>query len=91
MHIVAGNDARYFCIKKGTLMMTREEIISIERYCAEHNVSHKDRLTELEISPWRYFAAKRKYREDDKFRSSQKGKLTPARYNINITNSRIKE
>ena len=47
-------------------MMTREEVLSIEEYCAEHNVSHKDRLEELGISPWSYYAAKRKYREDDK-------------------------
>ena len=47
-------------------MITREEILSIEEYCVEHNVSHKDRLEELGISPWSYYAAKRKYREDDK-------------------------
>ena len=47
-------------------MITREEILSIEEYCVEHNVSHKDRLAELGISPWSYYAAKRKYREDDK-------------------------
>lgn len=47
-------------------MMTREEILSIEEYCSEHNVSHKDHLTELGIPPWGYYAAKRKYREDDK-------------------------
>ena len=47
-------------------MITREEILSIEEYCVEHNVSHKDRLEELGISTWSYYAAKRKYREDDK-------------------------
>ena len=47
-------------------MITREEILSVEEYGAEHNVSHKDRLEELGISPWSYYAAKRKYREDDK-------------------------
>ena len=47
-------------------MITREEFLSIEEYCAEHTVSHKDRLEELGISPWSYYAAKRKYREDDK-------------------------
>ena len=29
--------------------MTREEILSIEEYCAEHNVSHKKRLEELDM------------------------------------------
>ena len=47
-------------------MITREEILSIEEYCAEHNISHKDRLEELGISPWSFYAAKRRYREDDK-------------------------
>ena len=32
-------------------MMTREEILSIEDYCAEHKISHKKRLEELEIPP----------------------------------------
>ena len=27
--------------------MTREEILSIEEYCAEHKVSHRKRLEEL--------------------------------------------
>ena len=30
--------------KKGKLMMTQEKILSIEEYCAEHKVSHKQRL-----------------------------------------------
>ena len=65
MHIVVRIVPGYFCIKKEKLMMTREEVLSIEEYCAEHNVSHKDRLEELGISPWSYYAAKRKYREED--------------------------
>ena len=28
-------------------MMTREEILSIEEYCADHKISHKKRLEEL--------------------------------------------
>ena len=62
MHIVAGSDARYFCIKKGKLMMTREEILSIEEYCAEHKISHKKRLEELGIPFWSFYKAKQKYR-----------------------------
>ena len=27
-------------------MMTREEVLSIEEYCAEHRISHKKRLEE---------------------------------------------
>ena len=64
MHIVAGSDARYFC-KKGKLMMTREEILSIEEYCAEHKISHKKRLEELGIPFWNFYKAKQKYRRAD--------------------------
>lgn len=38
-------------------MMTREEVLSIEEYCAEHKISHKKPLEELGISPWSYYAA----------------------------------
>ena len=30
-------------------MITREEVLSIEEYCAEHKVTHKARLAELGI------------------------------------------
>lgn len=45
--------------------MTREEILSIEEYCAEHKVSHKKRLEELNIPFWHFYKAKKKYRKDD--------------------------
>ena len=45
--------------------MTREEILSIEEYCAEHKVSHRKRLEELDIPFWHFYKAKKKYREDD--------------------------
>ena len=45
--------------------MTREEILSIEEYCAEHKVSHKKRLEELDILFWHFYKAKKKYREED--------------------------
>ena len=45
--------------------MTREEILSIEEYCAEHKISHRKRLAELEIPFWNFYKAKRKYREAD--------------------------
>lgn len=44
-------------------MITREEILSIEEYCAEHKVSHRKRLEELDIPFWRFYKAKRKYRK----------------------------
>ena len=46
-------------------MMTREEILSIEEYCAEHKISHKKRLEELGIPFWNFYKAKRKYRKED--------------------------
>ena len=41
--------------------MTREEILSIEEYCAEHKVSHRKRLEELNIPFWHFYKAKKKY------------------------------
>ena len=46
-------------------MMTREEILSIEEYCAEHKISHKKRLEELGIPFWNFYKAKQKYRKED--------------------------
>ena len=51
--------------QKRNFMMTREEILSIEEYCAEHKVSHKKRLEELDIPFWHFYKAKKKYREED--------------------------
>lgn len=51
--------------KKVKLMMTREEVLLIEEYCAEHKISHKQRLEELEIPFWNFYKAKRKYRRED--------------------------
>ena len=41
--------------------MTREEILSIEEYCAEYKISHKKRLAELDIPFWHFYKAKLKY------------------------------
>lgn len=63
-------------------MMTREEILSIEEYCAEHKVTHRKRLEELEIPFWHFYKAKKKYREDDK-QDGQSGlfiQLSSSRY-----------
>lgn len=64
-------------------MMTREEILSIEEYCAEHKVSHKERLAELCIPYWKFYRAKRKYRMTDESQSDQPGEfiqLSSGRY-----------
>jgi len=39
-------------------MMTKEEIASIVLYCKDNNVSFKDRLRELGITPWRFMRQK---------------------------------
>ena len=46
-------------------MMTREEILSIEEYCAEHKISNKKRLEELGIPFWSFYKAKQKYMRAD--------------------------
>ena len=51
--------------QKRNFMMTREEILSIEEYCAEHKVSHRKRLEELDIPFWHFYKAKKKYRKED--------------------------
>ena len=63
-------------------MMTREEILSIEEYCAEHKISHKKRLEELCILFWNFYKAKQKYRKEDE-QNAQPGQfiqLSSGRY-----------
>ena len=42
-------------------MMTKEEIAQVIAYCDENKISYKQRLSELGISPWNFYDAKRKY------------------------------
>ena len=46
-------------------MLTREEILSIEDYCAEHNISRIARLRELNITEGNFYRSKRAYRRED--------------------------
>ena len=46
-------------------MLTREEILTIEDYCAEHKISYKTRLSELQVPLWDFYKAKKKYRDED--------------------------
>ena len=41
--------------------MTKEEVAQVVAYCDENKISYKQRLSELGISPWRFYDAKRKY------------------------------
>lgn len=42
-------------------MMTKEEVSQVIAYCDENKISYKQRLSELGISPWNFYDAKRKY------------------------------
>ena len=42
-------------------MMTKEEVAEVVAYCDENKISYKQRLTELGISDWSFYSAKRKY------------------------------
>jgi hypothetical protein len=65
MHIVAGIDPGYLCVKIEKQTMTRKEIIEIEQNCSVHKVSKKSRLAELGIPFWNFYKARRKYRHED--------------------------
>ena len=41
--------------------MTKEEVAQVMAYCDENKISYKQRLSELGISPWNFYDAKRKY------------------------------
>lgn len=41
--------------------MTKEEVAEVVAYCDENKISYKQRLTELGISDWSFYSAKRKY------------------------------
>ena len=46
-------------------MLTREQILKIQSYCAEHGVSQKDRLEELNINLSQFYRWQQKYRQED--------------------------
>ena len=54
-------------------MLTREQILEIDSYCAEHGVTCQSRLDELQIPRHQYFRWKRKYRLEDESGPSQDG------------------
>ena len=41
--------------------MTKEEVAEVVAYCEENKISYKQRLSELGISDWSFYSAKRKY------------------------------
>lgn len=46
-------------------MLTREQILEIDSYCAEHRIRQIDRLAELDIPRHQFYRWKRKYRDED--------------------------
>lgn len=46
-------------------MLTREQILEVQTYCAEHKVSQNDRLNELKIDKSQFYRWQRKYRRED--------------------------
>ena len=42
-------------------MMTQEEVAQVIAYCDENKISYKQRPSELGLSPWNFYDAKRKY------------------------------
>ena len=40
--------------------MTKEEGAQVIAYCDENKISHRPRLSELGVSPWNFYDAKRK-------------------------------
>ena len=46
-------------------MLTREQILEIESYCAEHKMEREARKDELGIPYHQYYRWKKKYREED--------------------------
>jgi hypothetical protein len=54
-------------------MLTREQIIEIDTYCAEHKVTQDARLVELGIPRHQYYRWKKKYREADEAGQTPEG------------------
>jgi len=52
-------------LQKVTVMLTREQILEIDTYCVEHQVSQQRYLDEHDIPRHQYYVWKRKYRQED--------------------------
>ena len=46
-------------------MLTREQILEIDTYCAEHKITQNQGLDELNICRHQYYRWKKKYRDED--------------------------
>lgn len=59
-------------------MLTREQILEVDTYCAEHQVSQQRYLDEHNIPRHQYYVWKRKYRQEDE-QSSEPGAFVQLR------------
>lgn len=46
-------------------MLTREQVLDIQTYCAEHKITIGERLGELHIETSQFYRWQRKYRQED--------------------------
>ena len=46
-------------------MLTREQILEVDNYCAEHKITQQQGLEELNIRRDQYYRWKKKYRDED--------------------------
>ena len=46
-------------------MLTREQVLEIQTYCAEHKITQGERLDELQIDKSQFYRWQRKYRQED--------------------------
>lgn len=63
-------------MQKVTVMLTREQILEIDTYCVEHQVSQQRYLDEHDIPRHQYYVWKRKYRQEDE-QSAEPGACAP--------------
>ena len=54
-------------------MLTREQVLEVQSYCAEHRISQKARLEELNINVSQFYRWQQKYRQEDEQSSSDPG------------------
>lgn len=65
-------------MQKVTTMLTREQILEVDTYCAEHQISQQRYLEEHDIPRHQYYVWKRKYRQEDE-QSSESGAFVQLR------------
>ena len=54
-------------------MLTREQVLEVQSYCAEHRISQKARLEELNINVSQFYRWQQKYRQEDEQSSAEPG------------------